>query len=31
MKVYEIPEVEILMVNVNDVVTDEEDDMLSWG
>ena len=31
MKVYEIPEIEILMVNVNDVVTDEEDDMLSWG
>ena len=31
MKVYEIPEVEILMINVNDVVTDEEDDMLSWG
>ena len=31
MKVYEIPELEIELVRVNDIVTDDEEDMLSWA
>lgn len=31
VKVYEIPELEIEKLRVNDIVTDDEEDMLSWG